>query len=198
MPAGRDSHQRGAERKDRTLHGDQRRQRRALRVVRAPAGQPDDHESGRGDRDADPLSPSEAEAEEALGEHGEEDEPAGEDCLHDRQWGKRERAEVKTPGHDRHHPADQEPSRAEQADGAAQRMANQDRRGEHRAALFEQEGEIGGRRRADREDQPGKHDKGALLRSIGGGSLSIGVALTEQRGFIFMRLFLISAHTRCR
>ena len=129
------------------------------RVVGAAAGQPDDHQPGRGDRDADPLSPSEVKAEEALGEHGEEDEPAGEDRLHDRQRRERERADVQTPGHDRHDPADQEPPGAKQTDGAAQRMADLDRRGEHRAALLEQKGEVGGHRRSKRENQSEDHDK---------------------------------------
>ena len=55
------------------------------RVVGAAAGQSDHHQPGRGDRHADPLPSSEVKAEEALREHGEEDEPAGEDRLHDRQ-----------------------------------------------------------------------------------------------------------------
>jgi hypothetical protein len=125
----------------------------------AAAGQADDHQPGRGDRQADPLSPSEAKAEEALGEHGEEDEPAGEDRLHDRQRRERERTDVQTPGEDRHDPADQEPSGAKETGGAAQRMADPDRRGEHRAAVFEQKGEVGGHRRGEREDQSGDHDK---------------------------------------
>jgi hypothetical protein len=45
-----------------------------------------DHDQpGRGDRQADPLSASELKAEEALGEHGEEDEPAGEDRVSERE-----------------------------------------------------------------------------------------------------------------
>ncbi len=50
----------------------------------ASAGQSDDHQPCRGDRHADPLSSSELKAEESLREHREEDEPAGEDRLHDR------------------------------------------------------------------------------------------------------------------
>jgi hypothetical protein len=84
VAAGRDPHERGADRKDRALDRDQRRQRGTLRVVGAAAGESDDHQPGRGDRHASPLSPSEAKAEEALGEHGEKDEPAGENRLHDR------------------------------------------------------------------------------------------------------------------
>jgi hypothetical protein len=36
-------------------------------------------------------------------------------------------------------------------------MASEDRRGEHRAAVFEQEGEVGGHRRGEREGQPEDH-----------------------------------------
>jgi hypothetical protein len=97
------------------------------------------------------LSSSEVKAEEALGEHGEEDEPAGEDRLHDRQRRERERAAVQTPGDDRHDPAEQEPPRAKETGGAAQRMADPDRRGEHRAAVFEQEGEVRANCRSERE-----------------------------------------------
>ena len=91
-------------------------------------------------------------AEEALGEHCEEDQPAGEDRLHDGQRRERERADMQAPGHDRHHPADQKPSGAKQTDGAAQRMTDPDRRSEHRAAVFEQEGEVGSHCRSERED----------------------------------------------
>ena len=157
--AGRDPHERGAEREDRALDGDQRRQRGALVVVRAGAGQSDDREPGRGDRHTDPLPSSELKAEETLGEHREEDEPAGEHRLHDRQRRERERADVQAPGHDRHDPPHQEPSGAKQTDGAAQRMADPDRRGEHRASVLEQKGDVGGQRRSEREDQSEDHDE---------------------------------------
>ena len=98
-------------------------------------------------------------AEEALGEHGEEDEPAGQHRLHDRQRRKRERTDVQTPGHDRHDPADQEPPGAKQTDGAAQQMADLDRRGDHRAALLEQKGEVRRHGRSKRENQSEDHGK---------------------------------------
>jgi hypothetical protein len=46
-----------------------------------------------------------------------------------------------------------------QTGGAAQRMAGPDWRGKHRAAVLEQEGEVGGHRRGEREDQSRDHDK---------------------------------------
>ena len=71
--------------------------------------------------------------------HRQEDEPAGEDRLHDRQRRERERADVQTPGHDRHEPADGKPLGAKESRRASQRMADLDRRGEHRAAVLEPE-----------------------------------------------------------
>ena len=128
-------------------------------VLGAAASQPDHRQPHRSDRQADPLSSSELKAEEALGENGQEDQPAGKDRLHDRQRRERERTDVQTPGDDRHDPADQEPSGAEETDGAAQRMADPDRRREHRATVFEQKGEVGGQRRRKREDQSEDHEK---------------------------------------
>jgi hypothetical protein len=98
-------------------------------------------------------------AKESLGEHGEKDEPAGQHRLHDRQRRERERADVQQPGHDRHDPADQEPSGAKQTGGAAQRMADHDRWGEHCPAMLEQKGQVGGHRRSKRKDQSENHDK---------------------------------------
>ena len=92
-------------------------------------------------------------AEVPHGEHGEEHESAGDDGLHDRQGRERERADVQAPGHNGHDPPHQEPFGAEETDGTAQRMADADRRGEHRAAVLEQKRDVGGQRRSKREDQ---------------------------------------------
>jgi hypothetical protein len=46
-----------------------------------------------------------------------------------------------------------------QTDGAGQRMAGRDRRGQHSAALFSTEDEVGGRRRSEGEDWSEDHDK---------------------------------------
>ena len=87
-----------------------------------PRGQPDDREPDRRDDHAGPLAASESKAEETLGENGEEDEPAREYGLHDRQRREGERADVKHPGADRDDPADREPPRAEEAGRASQRV----------------------------------------------------------------------------
>jgi hypothetical protein len=99
----------------------------------APSGQSDEHQPRRGDHRTDPLPSLKLEAEVPLCEHGEEDEAAGEDRLNDREWRERERADVQQSGDDRHDPPDREPSEAKEIGGAAQRMADPDRRGEHRA-----------------------------------------------------------------
>ena len=51
--------------------------------------------------DAHPLAPAELEAEPAVGEHGEEHEAAGDDRLHQRDRGQRERRDVEDPGDER-------------------------------------------------------------------------------------------------
>ena len=115
--------------KDAALDRDQRRRGvvRRIAVVR-PRGQPDDREPCRRDDHADPLAASEPEAEEALGEDGEEHQPAREDGLHDRQRRQGERADVEHPGADRDRPADREPLGAEEVDGASQRVPDLARR----------------------------------------------------------------------
>jgi hypothetical protein len=84
----------------------------------APSDQSDEHQPRRGDRHTDPLPSLELEAEVPLCEHGEQDEPAGEDRLNDREWRERDRANVQQPGDDRHDPPDREPSGAKEIGGA--------------------------------------------------------------------------------
>jgi len=173
VAAYRDPDEREGDRKDPALDGDQGGQRGTLGVPGAPAGHSDHRQSQRGDRHADPLPPSEVKAEEPLGEHCEEDQAAREDGLHDRQWRERERAHVQAKAEDRHEPADQEPSGSKEIGGAAQRMADPDRWGEHRAAVLEQKGDVGGRRRTQREDQSQDHGETA---GLGGDSSTRQVA----------------------
>ena len=102
-------------------------------------------------------------AEESLREHCEKDEPTGEHCLHDRQRRERERADVQNPRHDRHGQADREPPGAKEAGGAAQRMADPDRGGGHRAAVLEEKGAVRGYCRGNGENQPEDHEKPSRL-----------------------------------
>ena len=155
---GRGRGDRNADDEDAALDRDQRRQRVARRfaVVR-PRGQPDDRKPRRRDDHADPLAASEPEAEEALGEDGEEDQPAGEDGLHDRQRRQRERADVKPPGADRHHPAHREPLGAKEVGGASQRVPDAHGRRQDRAAVLEQKGDARRERAGEGEREPDDH-----------------------------------------
>jgi hypothetical protein len=126
----------------------------------APAAAPRSSPSARS------MPSLEAKPEEALGDDGEEDEPAGEHCLHDRQRCERERADVKAPGEDRHDPPDRKPSGAEEVGGSAQWMTDADRRSEDRATLLEQKRDVGAQRRSDREQESQDHGPG--LGWVGG------------------------------
>jgi hypothetical protein len=63
---------------------------------------------------------------------------------------------------------------------AAQRMADLDRWGEHRAAVLEQEGEVGGHRRGDSEHQPGDHEPSRSPTS-GASPMSRSARIAELR-----------------
>jgi hypothetical protein len=124
----------------------------------AAAGQPDDRQPA-----AVIVTPTHcrvrAKAEDALGEHREEDEPAGEDRFHDRERRERERADVHTQATIATIQPTKNHLERNQTDGAGQRMAGRDRRGQHSAALFSTEDEVGGRRRSEGEDWSEDHDK---------------------------------------
>lgn len=55
-------------------------------------------------------------------------------------------------------------SGAKEIGSAAQRMADPDRRGEHRAAVLEQKGDVGAQRRSEAEDQSQDHGSGSRVR----------------------------------
>ena len=148
----RDPHEHGARRQEGALDGDQGRQRGALRTL-CVGRQTDDRQSRGGDRHADPLTSSQGKPEDSLGEHRQEDEPSGHDRLHGGQGRERERSDVQSPRHDRDEPPHRKPLRAKQAGRAAHQMAHPDRRGEHRAAMLEQEPQVGAERRPHRQDQ---------------------------------------------
>jgi hypothetical protein len=95
-----------------------------------------------GAADAGPLARTDVAAEPALGEQRQEDQAAGDDRLDDRQRRERQRGDVEKPGDERHAHADREPLRAEQRDGAGQRVAQGDVGGGHRPAMLEQEAEV--------------------------------------------------------
>src|SRR5690348_7038862 len=65
---------------------------------------------------------------------------------------------MQQPGHDRDHPADCEPFGAKETSGAAERMPRPNRRRKHRPTVLEQEGDVGGQRRSEREKQSEDHE----------------------------------------
>jgi hypothetical protein len=156
------------------------RQRGSLGPLRG-SGQTDDRQSRRGDRHASPLAASEAKPKEALGEHGEEDEPPGQDRLHARQRRAGERPDVQAPRDQRDDPPHRKPSRAKQVSGAAHRMAWLDRRGEHRAAVLEQEAQVGAHRGPQRKDQSGDHRLGLSVQWAGRSLQGLYDPRPEQR-----------------
>jgi hypothetical protein len=155
---GRDHGDRGAGDNNAALDRDQRSQgvARGIGVVR-PRGQPDDRKPRRRDDHASPLAASELEAEEALGEDGEEHQPAREDGLHNRQWRQGERADVKQPRADRHNPADREPPGAEEIDRASQRVADPHGRRQDCAAVLEQKRDARRHRAGEGEGESDNH-----------------------------------------
>ena len=156
-PVRGDREEAGADREHRCLDGDQPRERRVLRPSGAAAGQSDDGQPCGRDRDAEPLPSSEAKVEEPLREDSEEHEATGEHGLDDRQRRARERADVQGPREDRDQPPDREPLRAKERGRADERVPRPDRCDADRAAVLEQEGQVGGQGRREREHQPEDH-----------------------------------------
>jgi hypothetical protein len=91
---------------------------------------------------------------EALREHGEQDEPARQHRLGERERQQRERGDMREEGSDRHQPADRPPLRAEQIDRAAQRMAHVHVGGRDGTAVLVQEGEVRPERRQNGTAEP--------------------------------------------
>jgi hypothetical protein len=75
----------------------------------APASQRQRAERDRYQADPEPLTTAQLEAEEALGEHRQEDQASREYRLADRDRGERERGHVQRERHRRHRPADAPP-----------------------------------------------------------------------------------------
>ena len=108
---------------------------RGVMAVGRRHGEDEQHEPGRGHRDARPLAAADAVAEDPVAEHGEHHDAGGEHDLDRRERGERERGDVQDPraGGDRH--ADREPASTRTATArwpaaaAARRAARTRRRG---------------------------------------------------------------------
>lgn len=106
-------------------------------------GDGDQREADGGEGDAEPLTGAHLAAEEAVGHHGEEDKAAGQDGLHEREGSEGYCRDVEEEGRGGHQHADREPLRSEQADRAADRVAQVDIGRRARAAVLEQEAQVG-------------------------------------------------------
>ena len=111
--------------------------------------------------------------EHAIGEHGDEHEPARDHRLHDGDRRERERADVEAPRRRGDDAADDVDRRAEELDRAVHRPPPLHGRGGDRPAVLEEEPDHGGQRADDREHdaeldgdgQAGKGRRAALLPS---------------------------------
>ena len=140
------------------------------------------------------------EPEEALGEHRQENETAGEDRLDDRQGRKRQRAKVQTPGYDRH--AQPTKNHLELNRPTALRTgwrttiggASTAPRCLNRKARLVAAAEASARASPRSRQRRRRGFPAPLLRRRRGASLSVRVALTEERRFPFSGLLFVSAH----
>ena len=142
----------------------------------APPGHRQQRQRDRHHADPDPLASPQLEAEETLGEHGEEDEAASEHRLADRDRGEGEGGHVQRERHRRDAPADAPPLGAKEIARAAQRMAHVDVGCGDRPSVFEEEREVGsqcGQQRTEQAYADGQGEfshRGVLLRASKGAS----------------------------
>ena len=85
-----------------------------MRARRVRQRDDEQQQAERGHADADPLADADLEAEDALGQHGEDHDAGGEHGLDDRQRREGERGDVEDPGADGDGHADGEPPAAEE------------------------------------------------------------------------------------
>ena len=122
-----------------------------MRAVRRRQRDDQQHEAAGGHRDAGPLARPDVEAEDPLGQHGEDHDAGREHRLHDRERRQRQRGDVEQPRAERDRHADREPLRAEQRLARPQRMADVDARRLVGAAVLVEETELCRDRAGERE-----------------------------------------------
>jgi hypothetical protein len=108
----------------------------------AAARQGQQNERDRHQADPDPLATPQFKAEEALGEHREEDQTSREHRLSDRDRGEAERGNVQRERHRCHAPADAPPLGPKEIGCTAHRMAHVDVGSGDRPPVLEEEGQI--------------------------------------------------------
>ena len=133
---------------------------------------------------AQPLTPAQAESEVSLGEHGEQDEPAGQHRLGQRQREQRQRRDVREERDDGDGPPDGPPLRPEEVDGAAQRMAGVDVWCRDGPPVLEEEAQVRAKRGQDRAEQshPVGEREPVDLNSDRRAALSLTLLLASSAG----------------
>lgn len=101
----------------------------------------------------------------------------------DGKWRPRDGADVQSPRHERHEPADGEPPGPEQRHGAVQGMAEADRRSAYSSTELEEEREVRGQRGGQCQDETDEHrippPSGERSSSRGGGEWRHGGACQD-------------------
>lgn len=115
------------------------------------AGHAKYRKAGRRCSETYPLPAAELKAEAPLGEDREEHQSASDHRLNHRELHQRERAYVEQPRRDRTHPSDRPPLGSEQVAGAAKWMAAIDCGCCDRAAVTQQEPDVGQQRTSQRQ-----------------------------------------------
>ena len=152
-------------------HPDEDRERGGLvvgvgLVGAAVEGRGEEGEPGRGEGDADPLPPGDVVPEEAVGDHGQHHQAAGDRRLDERDRRQREGPDVEAPAGHRDQHAHRVGARAEQHQRAPDRPAPVDVRAVDRAAVLVEEADDRRQRRGDGEQQADldaqRHGRGRL------------------------------------
>jgi hypothetical protein len=118
-------------------------------------GEAEQEQADTGHRKAAPLARADAEAEQAVGHDGEQDEPAGENRLDYREGRKRDGRDVQQPCEQANAHADREPALAPQRGSRAQRMADVDGAGRAGTTMLVEERQV----RREGADQRNENSK---------------------------------------
>jgi hypothetical protein len=113
-----------------------------MRAVSARQRDREKREAEGGHADADPLPGAHVEAEDAVGEDREEDQPGRDDRLHERQRRERHGRDVEDPGADGDAHTDREPLRRPEVLGALKRVLPLHGGRSAGSTMLEQEGQV--------------------------------------------------------
>src|SRR3954451_22831071 len=102
--------------------------------------------------DPDPLPRTDLDSEPALGDPGQQEDPAGQRGLHERERRHGQRRYVNAPAGGGNGKADEPPARPKEPDGAAKRVPQLDRRRRHRASVLTEEPDVRDERAGEGEE----------------------------------------------